>query len=389
MILDEVDAYLGRFVAFPSDGARHAVTLWVTHTHLLDCFDSTPRLVLTSPEKQSGKTRCLEIISLLVPNELHTTSVTPAALFRMIDKGPTPTVLFDEYDTMFGHRPTEGAEDLRALINAGHRRGVTIPRCVPPSMDPKRFSTFAAVALAGIGELPDTITDRSVLIPMRRRSPGEQVEPFRIRKHEPPGIELGGCLAEWAIGHRDALDGYEPETPLEDRPADVWEPLLAIGDHAGDLWATRARNAAQSLTAGADGPESLGVELLRDIRYVWPQDQLSVSASELLKSLKVDGEMRWAEHRGGGLSTRSLSQFLKPFGIRSHKKRAANVYARSDLADAWGRYLEKPSLPVEPPLPPQGPQDGGCGGNGPLTEREGTGLQVPSIVDYRKEARSF
>ena len=30
-----------------------------------------------------------------------------------------------------------------------------------------------------------------------------------------------------------------------------------------------------------------------------------------------------------------------------------------------------PSLPVEPPLPPQGPQDGGCGGNGPPTEREG------------------
>ncbi len=102
MILDDVDTYLGRFVAFPSDGARHAVTLWAAHTHLYDCFDSTPRLVLSSPEKQSGKTRCLEVLDLIVANAMPAGSISPAALVRSLAEKPTPTVLLDEYDAVFG-----------------------------------------------------------------------------------------------------------------------------------------------------------------------------------------------------------------------------------------------------------------------------------------------
>jgi hypothetical protein len=73
-----------------------------------------------------------------------------------------------------------------------------------------------------------------------------------------------------------------------------------------------------------------------------------------VRLLRAGEEMRWAEYRGNGLNPRSLSQFLRPFGITSHKKATANVYARSDLSDAWDRYLEAPTPSVEPP---QGPQD--------------------------------
>jgi len=356
VILDEVDAYLGRFVAFPSDGARHAVTLWAAHTHLYDCFDSTPRLVLSSPEKQSGKTRCLEVLDLIVANAMPAGSISPAALVRSLAEKPTPTVLLDEYDAVFGGPPSEGSEDLRGIINNGHRPGMDYIRCVPPKWDRQAFPVFAPVALAGIGHLPDTVVDRSVLVTMRRRAPGERVEPFRRRRHEPPGTELGDRLAEWADEHRFDLNGYEPDNPLEDRPADVWEPLLAIGDHAGEVWAVRARSAAVSLTSRQDIPESLGIELLRDIRTVWPIGEPTVAAAELVELLRAVEEMRWAEHRGNGLTARSLLQFLRQFGIHSHKKENANVYAHADLADAWDRYLEPPSLPVEPPEPPEGPE---------------------------------
>ena len=196
-------------------------------------------------------------------------------------------------------------------------------------------------------------------------------------------------LAEWADEHRSDLDGYEPDNPLEDRPADVWEPLLAIGDHAGDLWTARARSAAVSLTNRQDTPESLGIELLRDIRTVWPSGEPTVAAAELVRLLRAVEEMRWVEHRGNGLTARSLNQLLRKHNIYSHKKNTGNVYANSDLVDEWERYLEPPSLPVEPPQPPQGPQGGGSGGNGPLQEREGPRPQVPSNSDYRKEAWSF
>ncbi|MDP7509210.1 MAG: DUF3631 domain-containing protein [Acidimicrobiales bacterium] len=73
-----------------------------------------------------------------------------------------------------------------------------------------------------------------------------------------------------------------------------------------------------------------------------------------MRLLRAVEEMRWAEHKGNGLTARGLSQFLRPFGITSHKKATANVYVRSDLSDAWDRYLEPPTPSVEPP---QGPQD--------------------------------
>ena len=354
MILDDVDAYLGRFVAFPSPEARHAVTLWAAHTHCFDCFDSTPRLVLTSPEKQSGKTRCLEVLDLIAANTISAGSISRAALVRSLAEQPTPTVLLDEYDTVFGDRPTDGSEDLRGIINNGHRAGMDYIICVPPKWDRQAFPVYAPIALAGIGHLPDTVVDRSVLITMRRQAPGERAEQFRRRPHEPPGIELGERLAAWVgeISHK--LDGYEPDNPLEDRAADVWEPLLAIAEHAGPDWAARARTAALSLTGRQDAPESQGVELLRDIRTIWPSEEPTLAAAELVRLLRDVEEMRWAEYRGNGLNPRSLSQFLRPFGITSHKKATANVYARSDLSDAWDRYLEPPTPSVEPP---QGPQD--------------------------------
>ena len=61
-LLDQVHAFLGRFVAYPSEEAHVAHTLWIAHAHLMDAWESTPRIAFLSPEPGSGKTRALEII---------------------------------------------------------------------------------------------------------------------------------------------------------------------------------------------------------------------------------------------------------------------------------------------------------------------------------------
>ena len=43
-LLDDVATFLGRYVAFPSEHHKTAVTLWTVHTHALAAFESTPRL---------------------------------------------------------------------------------------------------------------------------------------------------------------------------------------------------------------------------------------------------------------------------------------------------------------------------------------------------------
>ncbi|CAM5582015.1 hypothetical protein SPURM210S_06978 [Streptomyces purpurascens] len=106
-LLNEVEAFHRRFNVFPTEAAYVAVTLWDAHAHLLDAFESTPRLAFLSPEPGSGKTRALEICGTLVPQPMVAVNASPAALFRAVSgmEDGRPTILFDEIDTVFGPRP--------------------------------------------------------------------------------------------------------------------------------------------------------------------------------------------------------------------------------------------------------------------------------------------
>src|SRR5262249_7681551 len=70
-LLNDIHAFLGRFVIYPSKYAHDAHALWIAHTHLMGAWESTPRLALLSPEPASGKTRALEVSELLVPNPIE------------------------------------------------------------------------------------------------------------------------------------------------------------------------------------------------------------------------------------------------------------------------------------------------------------------------------
>ena len=249
-VLDEVHAFLGRFVAYPSEHAHIAHTLWVAHTHLMDAWESTPRLAFLSPEPGSGKTRAMELTETLVPRPVEAVNVTSAYLFRKIsDSDGLPTVLHDEIDTVFGPRAKDH-EEIRGAINAGHRRGASAWRCVVKGkqIETEELPAFCAVAIAGLGNLPDTILSRSVIIRMRRRGPSEEVQPYRRRVHAPEGYQLRNRLAAWATQIRPMLDTYPPMPDgITDRNADVWESLLSVADAAGGSWPERARVAARPI----------------------------------------------------------------------------------------------------------------------------------------------
>lgn len=355
-LLADVEDFIGQYVAFPSEAARIAGTLWAAHTHALDCFDSTPRLALLSPEPGSGKTRVLEVLESLAPNPLHSLSASPAAVFRLID-AERPTLLCDEVDNLFGKsgRDDDNA-DLRGLLNAGHRRGATIPRCVGPRHEVHRFPVVAAVALAGLGDLPETLMSRAVIVRMRRRAPNEHIEPWRQRTVPPIGHLLRDRLAAWTEANTEALK-REPAMPpgVTDRPADVWEPLLAVADAAGGDWPGRARAACVELSAPSVAREaSLGVKLLADLRTVFDGEQMATAA--ILERLHALDESPWADLRGRPLDARGLARILGGYSIESTKVRIGastpRGYRREDLYDAWLRYLpasaEQPEQPEHP-----------------------------------------
>ncbi len=355
-LLDGMEVFLARFVAFPSEPARIAVTLWAAHAHAVESFDSSPRLALLSPEPASGKTRALEILDLLVPKPMHVLNASVAVTFRAVDKNQ-PTLLLDEVDAIFGKRSKDEHEELRGLLNAGHRRGAQVPRCVGPNHELKLFNVYAACALAGLGDLPETLMTRSVVVRMRRRAPGEHVDPYRQRLHEHEGHELRDQLAEWIGQVAGDLGNAWPTMPrgVEDRPADVWEPLLAIADAAGGAWPTRARAAcAELVKVAASGEASLGVRLLGDLRTIF--GDVDALHTETILDDRTSLMRRRGPTSGESRSTRVDWPGSSP-ATRSRRRRSRSTAGRSRATVARRCGMHGAAICLIPsralrPLPP-------------------------------------
>jgi hypothetical protein len=357
--LDAVAALLRRFVVFRNIHQSTAIALHVAHTYAIEAADVTPYLIVTSVVMRSGKTRRLEVLAMLVRNAAFVSHISEAALYRMIPVQRL-TLLFDEIDAVFGKRmAAERNEGLRAVINAGHRRGAYVHRCVGEGrkIRVEKFDVFCPKVLAGIGQVPDTIGDRGMNIRLPRRGPTETVARFRPRHVEPEAADLRAALSEWADTSLDYLSGAEPALPrqLDDRQQDGWEPLLAIADLAGGDWPERARVAAVNLAEDDIGDEPLSILLLEHVRGAF-NGHAHMTTEGLLRALTDRDDGPWAEWWGREIAddrikdpAARVSRLLKPFEIRPKKYRDGALtqrgYLLDDLEPVWSRYL--PPTPLE------------------------------------------
>lgn len=348
-LLDKLHAALVKYVVFPTDEAADAATLWTAATHAQTAWEHAPRLAAISPEKRCGKSRLMDVIEATGHRAVVTVNISPAALVRCVDETDPPTLMVDEADTVFGPKAADNHEDLRGLINSGHQRNRPYIRYDITTRQNEHLPTFCMAMLAGIGDLPDTIMDRAVVIRMRRRAPGEVVAPYRTRRDAPALHGLRDRLHQWAAGIVGDLVDAEPVMPVEDRAADTWEPLVAIADAAGGDWPARARKAVLLLVAAedvADAEASLGLRLLADIRDLLDQWTVSfISSSDLVKALRGIEDGPWLDT---DLTMNALARKLKPYGVRPRPNAAktARGYHRADFDDAFTRYL--PSETVQP-----------------------------------------
>lgn len=354
-IADAVRSYI-----VMEDGEAAAVALWILHAHALDAFSISPRLAVTSAEKRCGKTTLLDVLGRLVPRPLPTANATAPAIFRTIELC-TPTLLIDEADTFLKRN-----DELRGVLNSGHRRGGSVLRLLGDEHEPRAFSTFAVTAIAMIGRLPNTLADRSIEIRLRRRRTNEARTPFRSDRANDKGARMA---ARWAKDHMAALRRADPSIPasLHDRAADNWRPLFAIADEAGGEWPERARKIAVAFSARDDDDGSQGELLLADIRETFGEiergvlkitlpngagivDVDRIRSADLLRILAGKEDRLWSEWgaRRLPINPHGLARLLKPFGIQPTTHRFRRVdgesftdkgYLRGQFEDAFARYL--------------------------------------------------
>ena len=321
-LLDRLAVRLQDYVVM-SPVQADAVALWVIHTHSHDASDTSPKLIIKSPQKRSGKTRLVEVLARVVARPLFTSGITASALLRLIEKY-RPTVLLDEIDAAMKANK-EMAEALRGLMNsgfdcAGARYIMNVP-APDGGYEPREFSTWAPQLLCGIGNLPDTVRDRGIEIEMKRKLPREKV--LRLRRRDGSDLEeLARKAVRWSADNFDKLRLANPDTPdgLSDRASDAWEPLFAIADLAGGVWPQRARAAALALSGdGAAEEENFDMIPLADIRRAFDEKNIDKLASrELTSYLTSLDERTWSEWRNDKpISMAQLSHVLKRYRIGS------------------------------------------------------------------------
>jgi hypothetical protein len=263
-------------------------------------------------------------------------NISAAAVYRVVEQ-LRPTLLIDEADTYLGNN-----HELRGILNSGHRSDGKVDRSTK-SGGLVSFSTYSACAISLIGDLPETLHDRSIRIRLRRRRPDEKIASLRGDRTDDT---LARRCARWALDYREAYASADPAIPPElfNRVEDNWRPLLAIADVIGGEWPTQLREIAvdiAQLEAGED--PSVGTRLLQDIREILG-DLDWISSNSLVSRLHV---REWAITSG-----KRLANLLKPYGIEpGQERRGASVergYLASDFADAFSRYLNVPDVPLVP-----------------------------------------
>ena len=344
-VLSEVADAFSRYLVLPP-GAADVLAMWCAHAHVFEAFDYSPRLNFSSPEKGCGKTTARDVVGLFVPRPLATENLSVAVLFRIIES-QKPILLADECDAWVNDN-----EELRGLLNAGHRRGGQALRCEGEANEVRAFHVFGPAVLCGIGSLPGTLHDRSIVIRLERAKPGELRQRFDSRRIEHEQ-ELTRKLARFAADNRAELESRDPELPpgAFNRLADNWRPLYAVAEVAGGDWLQRITDAFTKLVLQSDtDAQGLGVMLLADIQQVFAEKNAErLFSKELVDALCAMADRPWVEARRDKPITESwLARKLRPFGVLPNTLRVdagrAKGYELNKFSNAFLRYLPDPGV---------------------------------------------
>jgi hypothetical protein len=357
-----VRALFRTYVAFETPYHYVALALWTMHTRVFKKFRFTPRLILTSAIRGSGKSTAFDVLENLVPRPERPDNTTGATIMRQAEN--EPTFLLDEADNLnLFNDPT-----FRAVLNSGYRRGGKITRTI--NNLPTTFPTFAALALASLGSLPLPLMRRSINIRMQRATEEEKAQLQRYDESNPDqqnefrAVYLE--LSHWAC----KCELVDPSIPdeLTATQADNWRPLLSCADACGSEIGEIAREAAIALCRGLD--EDLEVSLLSDIRVLFDQQRTGqlileshpvnnaaqLCSKTIIANLNALPHGLWSDWAGRGndqtprpltegtmakmlgrntFEIRPVTLWPRPRGVGA---KSAKGYRRRDFERAWERY---------------------------------------------------
>jgi hypothetical protein len=377
--------WFARFICPMSELDLDLLVLWALHTHGIEDFYTTPRLLLSSPVPGAGKTTVLEHLQRLAFHPVNLSAVSsPALLTRMLDEGMR-TILIDECDrSLRSDKP--GVEDLLAIINTGYKRGGTRPVLVPSPGGKwvvEEHSTFAPVVMSGRSPvLPDDTMSRAIIVTLLPDM-HDRIEDSDWELIEPDAAALVAEIEAWkaTVLPRIRAGSTPIQLPagLKGRGREKWKPLMKVAVECGEQWPDICTRLIERELAEQENEresqimtEVPSVALLRDICDEWPVGITFWPTADILVTLRGTEPDRWgpSDRYPKGLTSQRLGRFLAK-NMRLHSTRLDRTGPRGYLLSDIEPVANSLGLPA--PVPGDPPAvtgaSGGTGATGALTCR--------------------
>lgn len=331
-LVKDLEAFISRYVTFADASYTLPIALWTIATYIFPTFDAFPYLTITSDTKRSGKTRCAEIISFGCANPRMSGAMTAAAMFSTIDE-ESPTMFFDEAETL----SSEAQGVLTAMLNMGYRKGSEILR--KHGNEVVSFKVYCPKVFILIGDVRDTLKDRSIIVRMKRAEPKERFvynvaqmegQELRSRIEALVGNAGRGRLGQMTAAIDTAFQDFKGITFLTDRDEEIWSSLFVIAQTfcpertkelqktATDMSVEKTQESRRYVNLLGEESKAMddeyAVKLLKDLAIVIGKKK-GVTSQEAVAALKEIDTAPWRKYRGNGLDVLSMADMLSRFNV--------------------------------------------------------------------------
>lgn len=323
--LDALVAWLSGYMSFTDPGMAVVVALWTMHTYITEHLDSTAYLSVQAAGPGCGKTRLLELCSLLSRNAKLIADTTGPTLFKMIGAyDGRITLLFDEAEKYAG----SALGVVRSLMNSGQRAGQTVSRSTKDGF--VEYPVYCAKAFSLIGDTNPALRSRSLPCHLKKGQPAMQFHWSQARGEAAKLVEM------IKVSFARVPTSIEPGHLRDPRDREIWSALYSTAhtiDASDDTKATLDRMSAdmaamkthaakkyQELTSSSDptADKQYGVMALLDLESVCKDGEpflWSVVAVERMKAIATSPWRTFVDY--DGLNETRLAKLLGTFAVKS------------------------------------------------------------------------
>jgi len=351
-VIQKLRNFITSYSHFADENLVIPLSLWILGTYCYEIFDSFPYLVITAHVKRAGKTRLSELIGFTCSMPFNVAGATAASLFRIIQDNK-PTIMWDEAETL----SSEASSLTRAFLNVGYRKGQTIPRATGQGVI--QWPTYCPKVFVLIGDVYDTLRDRSIICEMQR---GEPKKRFAYETAKEDGDEIAQELKQVVAANIEAIQSAYAECEcdfLTDRDAEVWRPIFALASvFDRDMYRQLSRIAVDMATEKtADVKrygyvnqeeqerivrrEEYGRRAISDLLFLTKKVK-SIESKNAVTALREIDIAPWRKYEGNGLDMNKLADLVGIFELRPKViRQGTNVfrgYTQKDISTCAKKY---------------------------------------------------